>query len=131
MKFFKGFYSITFATQNKRLIRKKYIQKLLSFLLLGILVLGNTPSRFLHDIFANHTDFVSPVYSDSKSPQLNATGINCHCDHLVVISPYTYQSGVIVAEIKSLFKDFTIYRPTAIVFSEGFNFQLRGPPPVA
>jgi hypothetical protein len=113
------------------LIRKKYIQKFFSFFLLAILVLGNTPTRFLHDIFADHTDFVSPVYSDSKSPQFNVTGINCHCDQIVVISPYTFQSGVIATGTKNLFKDFTISRPVAIVFSEGFNFQLRGPPAVA
>jgi hypothetical protein len=63
--------------------------------LLGCFALSNTPTKYLHWLFANHKDFVSHI-QDSEHQQITASGINCHCETNVVIAPYTLQEPVIV-----------------------------------
>lgn len=97
-------------------------------MLLAVLVLSNTPTGFLHKIFANHSDFVNNAISDSNKPQLNTTGINCHCDHLVVIAPYTSAPAVLTVTILPSFAEYNIDRRANALFSQPLLFKLRGPP---
>jgi len=96
--------------------------------MLAIFALSNTPTTFLHKIFANHTDFVSVSTTDSHQTQISVTGINCHCNNLVVISPYTTETSVLSATITSKFQEFNIADISAIPVSQPFFFKLRGPP---
>lgn len=105
-----------------------YIKKSLAIILLAIFALSNTPTKYLHKIFANHTDFVSKTFTDSKTPQLNVSGINCHCESNVVIAPYTVQSAITINPVSPEFTEFIPARFYNIIFSESFSFGLRGPP---
>lgn len=112
------------------LYKNRYIRKSLVVLLLAIFALSNTPTKVLHKLFANHTDFISKALNESDAPQLNVTGINCHCDNLVVISPFT--SGRIISSqtILHSFAEYIIAKVSDIHFSQTFFFELRGPPAV-
>jgi len=111
--------------------RNKYIRKFLALALLAIFALSNTPTKYLHQLFANHKDFVSKTLTDSNRPQLNVSGINCHCETNVVIAPYTVTTAF---EVKSLLPSFIGYTNSAVTkiyFSQSFSFGLRGPPSIS
>ena len=111
--------------------QKKYIRQFLAVILLAIFALSNTPTKYLHQLFANHKDFISKTLTDSNTPQLNVTGINCHCETNVVIAPYIVESSF---EVKPLLQTFIGHFDTSvnsIFFSELFSFGLRGPPSIA
>ena len=120
--------------QNHQLIRLNrniYIQKFFGTLLLATFLLSNTPTKYLHWLFANHKDFVSKTLTDSNKPQINAPGIDCHCETNVVIAPYTVQSDVVVNPPVPVFFDFTYTGISTIVFSQPLSFGLRGPPSIS
>ena len=123
--------SSTFANRFIDLNSNKHIRKFLAVVLLATFALSNTPTKYLHALFANHRDFVNNTLTDSNSPQLNVTGLNCHCETNVVIAPFTFES---VTQSKCLSPDFIVHSVTladAISFTELFSFGLRGPPSIA
>lgn len=105
-----------------------HIKKSFAIVLLAIFALSNTPTKYLHQLFANHTDFVSKTLTDSNKPQLNVAGINCHCESNVVIAPYTIQSAVTINPVSPAFTEFTFAGICKLPFSQSFSFGLRGPP---
>ena len=111
--------------------RNIYIQKVFSALLLAIFLLSNTPTKYLHWLFANHKDFISKTLTDSNKPQINAPGIDCHCETNVVIAPYTVQSTVAIIPPVPVFFNFTVTGISTIVFSQPLSFGLRGPPSIS
>lgn len=111
--------------------RNIYIRKSFAIILLAIFALSNTPTKYLHQLFANHTDFVSKTLTDSKSPQFNVTGINCHCESNVVIAPYTAGNAFKIKSIAPVFTQIPVAGICTIIFSESFSFGLRGPPSIA
>ncbi|MDE3183926.1 MAG: hypothetical protein KGM16_10955 [Bacteroidota bacterium] len=111
--------------------RNIYIQKFFGTLLLATFLLSNTPTKYLHWLFANHKDFVSKTLTDSNKPQINAPGIDCHCETNVVIAPYTVQSDVVVKPPAPVFFDFTYTGISTIFFSQPLSFGLRGPPSIS
>jgi hypothetical protein len=93
--------------------------------------LSNTPIKYLHQLFANHKDFVSKTLTDSNTPQFNLSGINCHCETNVVIAPYTPGTAF---EVKLLLPTFIVNTVSPVqkfFYSETFSFGLRGPPSIA
>ena len=114
-----------------RLNRNIYIQKFFGALLLAIFLLSNTPTKYLHWLFANHKDFVSKTLTDSNKPQINVPGIDCHCETNVVIAPYTVQSTVVITPSVTVFFDFSVTGISKIVFSQSLSFGLRGPPSIS
>jgi len=131
MKYLINSKSFTFANYKVSVNNKRYIKKSLAIILLAIFALSNTPTKYLHKLFANHVDFVSKTLTASNSPQLNVAGINCHCDSNVVIAPYTVESGFVIKHILPVFTDFTISGIYKISFPQSIFFGLRGPPSVA
>jgi len=111
--------------------RNIYIRKFFGVLLIAIFALSNTPTRYLHWLFANHTDFISKTLTDSNKPQINAPGIDCHCETNVVIAPYTMQHTVEIKPPVPVFFDYSTPTISATVFSEPISFGLRGPPSVS
>jgi len=110
------------------LITNKYIRKFIAIVLLAIFALSNTPTRYLHYLFADHTDFKGEVLNDSNVPQLSVVGLNCHCESNVVIAPYTLSGSF---EIKPFLPSITEYTESlsySITLSESISFGLRGPP---
>jgi hypothetical protein len=107
-----------------------FIRKFFAVVLLGCFALSNTPTKYLHWLFANHKDFVSHI-KDSNRQQLSASGIDCHCETNVVIAPYTLQEQVIVVT-----PDPVCYRNTETILPSTevhnhFTFGLRGPPAIS
>lgn len=112
----------------KLLNRSIYIKRISGVLLLLIFVLSNTPTKYLHFLFANHKDFVSKTLSNSNKPQINAAGINCHCDSNVIIAPYTMQDKLVIHPPAPVFSVYSIADVEKNVCSKQFSFGLRGPP---
>ncbi len=108
--------------------RSIYIRKFFAIILLAIFALSNTPTKYLHKLFANHIDFVSKTLTDSNRPQLNVSGINCHCESNVVIAPYDIESAITIKPVAPTFPEFSLIGINKITFSESFSFGLRGPP---
>lgn len=100
-------------------------------MLLANFALSNTPTKYLHELFANHTDFVSKTLTNSNKPQLNVSGINCHCETNVVIAPYTVTPGFTLKPVLPNTVEFTESRICNIAVSQTISFGLRGPPVVA
>jgi hypothetical protein len=111
--------------------RNLLIRKSSAIILLAIFALSNTPTKYLHKLFANHTDFVSKTLSDSNRPQLNVSGINCHCESNVVIAPYTAATEFKITPVSPEFSEYTIVGIYKVIFSESLSFGLRGPPSFA
>ena len=85
----------------------------------------------MHAIFANHKDFVSKTLTDSNTPQINAPGIDCHCESNVVIAPYTMQSSLVIKPPVPVFWGYSVSGIQKITFSQPLSFGLRGPPSMA
>lgn len=119
--------------QNQRLTQLNqniYIRNFFGVLLILSFTLSNTPTKYLHWLFANHKDFISKTLTDSNTPQINAPGIDCHCETNVVIAPYMVQPTLVIASPVAVFFDFTITGIQKITFSKSFSFGLRGPPSI-
>jgi hypothetical protein len=110
---------------------KRFIRNFLAVMLLAIFALSNTPTRFLHALFANHTDYVNKQIPDSHTPQLNVSGIDCHCNSNVVITPYTFENPAATKSKKPQFHNFNIVLNERISFTQPVTSGLRGPPSVA
>lgn len=106
------------------------MRKFFGVVLLAIFALSNTPTKYLHKLFANHEDFVSKTLTDSKSPQLNLAGINCHCESNVVIAPYTFANGFEIKPVLPSFTEFTFSEINDFIFPQSISFGLRGPPSI-
>jgi len=111
--------------------RNIYIRKFFGVLLLACFALSNTPTKYLHWLFANHKDFVSKTLTDSNKQQINAPGIDCHCESNVVIAPYTIQPAVVIQAPAPVFFSNTVSEIATTVFSQSISFGLRGPPSIS
>ena len=111
--------------------RKIIIKRLLAFALLAVFALSTTPTMFLHKIFATHKDFVEHTSSRANTPQLNLSGIDCHCNSLVVMAPYIFNEDPVSLKIPPVFAGYTTPIISSIAFSQLFFFELRGPPQIA
>lgn len=100
-------------------------------LLLAVFALSNTPTRYLHKLFANHTDFESKQVTDYRTPQLSVAGIDCHCNSNVVIAPYTLENAPAQECKIPEFAGFIIALNTQLSLSKPITFGLRGPPSIA
>ena len=117
--------------QNQRLTQLNqniYIRKFFGVLLILSFTLSNTPTKYLHWLFANHKDFISKTLTDSNTPQLNLSGLNCHCESNVVIAPYTIENSFTISPPSLEFSPLTVAGIYKISYSESFSFGLRGPP---
>lgn len=105
-----------------------FIRKTIAVFLLAVFALCNTPTRYLHRIFANHTDYTAKTWNHTGQPQLDVTGISCHCESNVVMAPYTFTTAPSISvPVRFLHRE---YRPVITgKFSASLYFiGLRGPP---
>lgn len=114
--------------QIEKVHRNPLIKQFFGILLILVFALCNTPTRVLHQLFANHTDFVDQHLSNSKSPRLNTAGIDCHCQSNVVVSPYTFGDCLSISKIITGFTSFSTWSIVSNPFSRNITFGLRGPP---
>jgi hypothetical protein len=109
------------------LYRNQTIARFSAAIMLLVFGLSITPKRYLHDIFANHTDIADHGVNDGKV-LISKTGFNCDCNKLVATSPFTGQ----VDEFKlAAFSNYSLLVPACIpgIYSPVHVFiGLRGPP---
>ncbi len=115
---------------NFNLNWNSYIRKFFAIILLAIFALSNTPTKYLHQLFANHTDFITKTLSDLNTPQLHVSGIDCHCESNVVIAPYTPADSFEIEPVSTVFAAYIVTGKNEIVFAESLSFRLRGPPSI-
>jgi hypothetical protein len=88
-----------------------------------------TPERYLHDLIADHKDFYS--FHSSEDTAVYQSGINCHCEDLVVSTPFVEASFELSIRPLVWHKEFT---PSSYYFNPLTTYSAkdsRGPPAVA
>ena len=107
---------------------KNYIQRFIAASLLLVFVLAATPKRFLHTIFANHTD-VAWVKSGNKQQQtLSNQNYQCQIDNLVVELPFFSSTSLLFHTSIQHVEQFQEHFVFVIVDNNQFVDSLRGPP---
>ena len=111
---------------NKVFYKSPGLKKISSVLLLFIFMLGITPKKTLHGLFANHRDNTSSTAA-GKTTEFSKAGFNCKCDDLVAESHFVTFSGLIVVNLPPVhsFVSFSISSPVSLSL---FHNNLRGPP---
>lgn len=96
--------------------------------MLVIFVFSITPKRFLHNVFAKHTDSKSKT-ATGRPYQLTTSGYDCDCDNLVAESVFLGSINIFEIHLPS---SFTFYISDNISFSSAPQIfsPLRGPPVV-
>jgi len=113
-----------FYKQSLNLKKASAILLLLTFLLVV------APQRFLHHLFANHTDthISSRLYSENSSFHISKAGFNCQLDHLVVESSFLFSVSNINIQFYPTFINLIFEKESKPVFSYTSHCFLRGPP---
>jgi hypothetical protein len=113
---------------NFTLQKRIFIQKVTAALLLVLLVLGNTPKRWLHDTFANHTGCTTAATVKQDAALVDVQKPHCDCDDVVIESPFTSFTiyKLIPAVTYSGIINCTIHPQLKLAFVE--TATLRGPP---
>jgi hypothetical protein len=96
-------------------------------LLLLIFTLSSTPKRYLHDIFANHTEAVSHQAEQGKLI-VSEAGFNCDCDNLVGTSPCDELTEFITYTLQFQYPLFLTQYYYNVPAEQVHFFELRGPP---
>ena len=103
------------------------IKRFLAFVVLFVFAFSITPKRFLHDLFAGHSDTCTKIYNANDS-QVAKLGFKCECDNLVATSPFIEAEEQFILNAPPAFPK-TWSQQLSIVFSSTPNFiELRGPP---
>src|SRR5688572_18751214 len=112
-----------------RLYRNQTIRRLFAFVMLVLFTFSITPKRYLHDLFAGHTDTITKSLNDGNA-HVSKSGFQCDCDNLVATSPFTDQAdGIHIARLLVHSSQFTSYITPVYTSSHSF-IELRGPPSV-
>ena len=103
------------------------IQKIISFFLIILFALSNTPRIVIHDLLADHKDtYCSGQIAHGAS--VTKAGINCHFDQFVAESPFVETPSLNTTHAALFFsiaKDdcHCLYYSLSII-----SYGLRGPP---
>ena len=99
-------------------------------LLLLVFLFAVAPKRFLHHLFANHTDapISNKLYSKNSSSHISAAGFNCQLDHLVVESSFLFSISNLNIQFYPKFINLIFEKENKSVFSYARRCFLRGPP---
>lgn len=94
--------------------------------MLLVFVLGITPKRYLHNVFAKHVD--NKVQTTGSKPfQLSVSGFNCDNDNLVAESVFTCESPVFEFPVRVSFSKYILCDISFLSVQEVYA-SLRGPP---
>jgi len=102
------------------------IQRLTALVLVLLFTFSITPRQFLHDLFADHTDFYTSCHGTEAT--ISNSGKNCKCDDLVVSVPFL---GLDTAEEVASLSEHGFYNQVSYQFYFSSTFStpdLRGPP---
>ena len=91
-----------------------------------VFALSITPKRFLHNVFAKHTDN-KPAKNNDKPYQLTNSGYNCDSDNLVAESTFLNDPPSFQFPLSTTFSSYVVknisFTSIAAIYS-----SLRGPP---
>ena len=96
--------------------------------MLVIFALSITPKKLLHDLVANHRDKQALSFADNSTSQINRAVFNCHCDNLVVESPFTDDYSPIIFINPAVFAQHKLLPVADFCSARHLLFGLRGPP---
>ncbi|MBC7688508.1 MAG: hypothetical protein H7211_10050 [Aquabacterium sp.] len=108
--------------------KNKRIPIFFTYVLLLLFVIGNTPVRLLHNIFANHTDIIKGAVGAPNSQNLHQQTFHCQCDHQVVESAFI---GIVYISSPGCALKYVSLASTLYAFTAKGWFGkslLRGPP---
>jgi hypothetical protein len=108
-------------------MQQGFKKNMLAGLMVLLIAFSITPKIMLHDLIADHKDG-SYHANDTKTKLFDPSGFHCHCDNLVVESPFM-DDGVSLGFIPLTFHQRMIsLSANHFHCSVQFNFALRGPP---
>lgn len=106
----------------------KTIRAVAAGFLLAVFVLAIFPKKYLHDLIANHKDYVSALPNTNSGDELSKAGFNCHIDNLVVECPFVTANISFEISTPLLFPSYFDNGIERVFLSPQFDLQLRGPP---
>ncbi len=109
------------------MIKTLFIKKIVAAAMLIVFAFSITPTIFLHNKFANHTDSVKKK-SHSNQDQVGKKLFNCHCDNIVAVSPFTDTDHFKVLPVQQIFSNIKADKPVHFSSSQPASYSLRGPP---
>lgn len=106
------------------------IQKWIALVLLLLFTMSSAPKAFFHDLIADHKDLPSCKETHHSSTVLHKKSQDCHCDHLVVTSPYVVAGSQFNLTAQLHFREinFSLYQ---ISFQQTVQYKESRGPPVA
>jgi hypothetical protein len=105
------------------------IRAILGSFLLLVFVIGITPKRIWHDVFASHQDTFA-VTSPGEELQVNKAGFNCDWNMQVATSPFIGEEEPAVITIPALHNPHFILASAQLYQAEILFRSLRGPPAI-
>jgi hypothetical protein len=105
------------------------IQKVLALAMLLIFAFSITPKKYLHDLVADHTDYYS--FHISTEASVGQAGFNCHCDDLVVSTPFIPTAFTTDISLPTLYNEYVVTSFRQFNLSTQYTKDLRGPPAIA
>ncbi len=93
-------------------------------------MLSITPRKYLHDLIFDHTDSYSSTHSDDATT-ISQAGFNCHCEDLVVSTPFVNVSLEMHVPAGLHYKAFSPALYSSFFSNTHITKDLRGPPRVS
>ena len=106
--------------------RAVYIRKFICCFILLVFALSISPKRYLHSLFASHTDCRSSQ-AEGNQQQLSVSGYNCDNDNTVVNSVFTGLPDVTELPYNFHYKAYSTLKVLPVTSAKVFS-SLRGPP---
>jgi hypothetical protein len=108
--------------------QKKFIQKLITSVLLVLFIASITPKNYFHDLIADHKDVSYCDHPAKTSTHLHQQGYNCNFDDLVVTVPYLLTAKQILFLPDQLYTELN-YPETSFSLQAATHYkETRGPP---
>ncbi len=107
---------------------KNYISRCIAASLLLVFILAATPKRFLHTIFANHTDEVCIKSSDKNHQSFSNQTYHCQIDNLVVELPFFSSTSFLFCTSIQHVERFQEHYVFEIIDNNQLVDSSRGPP---
>lgn len=107
---------------------KRYIQQSIAFTLLLLFLFAATPKRFLHSLFADHTDVAWTKSSNAHEVNLNSASYQCQIDQLVVELPFLGTSLALIPATLIHANSYQEKHFPFVTINQLLIDQLRGPP---
>lgn len=103
------------------------IKRFFAFAMLVLFTFSITPKRYLHDLFAGHTDIVN-IENTGDETCIGKSTFNCDCNTLVATSPFIDDADESVIDFPKLYPPFFAAYTNPLLGTTYSFTELRGPP---